>query len=95
MSNCTIVQEDGSLDRPLLAFGKHTMNRCTVIDKVGMKSSFRLKYGVKEYRIEAKDSDVRLENDNVVTKGLSLTGGKLSGVRETEFQGKQTKTAFK
>lgn len=95
MNNCTVVQTDEALERPLLPFGKHTMNRCTVIDKVGMKSSFRLKYGVKEYRIEAKDSDLRLENDNVVTKGLSLTGGKMSGVKAAEFQGQQTKTVFK
>ena len=95
MNNCTIVQEDDSLDRPLLVFGKHIMNRCTIIDKVGMKSSFRMKYGVREYKIEAKDTDLRLQNDNVVTKGLTLTGGELSGVKADEFQGKQTKTVFK
>ena len=95
MDNCKIVQEDTSIARPLVSFGSHTMKRCTVVDKVGITSAARRKYGVKEYRIEAKDSDVRLENDNVVTKGLSLTGGKLSGVKAAEFQGQQTKTVFK
>ena len=95
LDNCKIVQEDDSIARPLISFGTHTMNRCTVIDKVGITSSARRKYGVKEYRIEAKDSDIRLEGDTVVTKGLALTGGKISGVKAAEFQGKQTKTVFK
>ena len=71
------------------------MNGCTVVDNVGIPSSTRRKYGVKEYRIIAKDSDIRLDNDNLVTKGLSLIGGKLIGVGAIEFQGQQTKTVFK
>lgn len=95
MNNCVIVQEDESVSRPLLFFGTHKMNKCKVVDKVGISSSSGLLYGVKGYKIEAKDSEIKLDNDNNVTKGLSLKGGSLSGVKVGEFQGRQEKTDFK
>ena len=95
MNNCKIVQEDESVARPLLFFGTHTLNNCIVVDKVGISPSISRKYGVKGYRIEANNSDIRLESDQVITKGLSLKGGSLSGVRAGVFQGKQEKTVFK
>lgn len=95
MNNCRIVQENVSVERPLLSFGTHTMNRCTVIDKVGITSSARRKYGVKEYRIEAVNSDFNLENEPSVTKGLQLRGGNVSGVRVGAFLGTHEKTSFK
>lgn len=93
--NCIIVQEDESVARPLLSFGTHTMNKCTVIDKVGITSSARRKYGVKEYKIEATDTDFKLENEPSVTKGLILRGGSVSGVKAGAFQGAHEKTSFK
>ena len=95
MNNCKIVQEDESVARPLLFFGTHTLNNCIVVDKVGISPSISQKYGVKGYRIEANNSDVRLESGQVITKGLSLKGGSLSGVKAGVFQGKQEKTVFK
>lgn len=95
MTNCKIMQEDESVERPLLSFGTHTMDRCTVIDKVGITSSARRKYGVKEYRIEAVNSEFNLENESNVTKGLKLRGGSVSGVRAGAFQGAHEKTSFK
>lgn len=95
MNNCKIVQEDESVARPLLFFGTHTLNNCTVIDKVGISSSSSRKYGVNEYRIEAHNSDFKLESEHKVTKGLSLKGGSLSGIRAAAFQGKQERTVFK
>lgn len=95
MNNCRIVQEDASVERPLLSFGTHTMDRCTVIDKVGITSSARRKYGVKEYRIEAVNSEFNLENEPNVTKGLQLKGGSVTGVRASAFQGAHEKTSFK
>lgn len=95
MTSCTIVQEDTSVARPLLSFGTHTMNRCTVIDKVGITSAARRKYGVKEYKIEAVNSGFRLENEPKVSKGLKLRGGSVSGVRAGAFQAEQEKTTFR
>ena len=95
LNNCKIVQEDRALARPLLLFGTHTMNKCSVLDKVGITPISMRQYGVKEYRIEARSSDFKLENDNPTTKGLLLTGGSLSGVKKESFQGKQVNTSFK
>lgn len=95
MTNCRIVQEDKSVLRPLLAFGTHTMNRCTIIDKVGITAYSRIQYGVKEYRIEATDSSIELDNEPNVSKGLRLRGGSVSGVKAGAFQGEQEKTIFK
>lgn len=95
LTNCKIVQEDESVARPFLSFGTHTMNRCTVIDKVGITDSARRKYGVKEYKIEATNTDFRIENTPNVTKGLILRGGTVSGVKAGAFQGVQERTSFK
>lgn len=95
MTNCKIVQKDESVPRPLLSFGTHTMNRCTIIDKVGITASSRRQYGVKEYRIEATDSSFELDNEPNVSKGLMLLGGSVSGVKASAFQGVQEKTIFK
>lgn len=95
MDNCRVVQEDLSVMRPFLAFGNHIMSRCTVIDKVGITDVARRKYGVKEYRIEAEDTEIQLDSPKRITKGLSLKGGRVIGVEADIFQGIQEKTSFK
>ena len=95
MNNCKIVQEDETIARPILFFGTHTMSNCTVIDKVGISPSSARKYGVKGYRIDARNSDFKLENAYPTTKGLSLKGGSLSGVKKESFKGTQEKTRFR
>lgn len=95
LDRCIIVQDEESLERPFLLFGAHRLNKCNVIDRVGITSATIRNYGIKEYKIEASDSDIILENDENVTKGLSLKGGTLSGVIMEKFQGTQEKTVFK
>ena len=94
MDRCKIVQEDETVVRPLVSFGNHSMNQCVVIDKVGITSFAQRQYGVKEYRIEARDSEFQIDNPRNITKGLSLKRGKLLGVKAQEFQGKQQNTDF-
>lgn len=95
MVRCKIIQEDASVARPLLAFGTHTLSKCSVIDKVGITSAASRKYGVKEYRISADNTDIQLSGDNKVTRGLSLKGGRIEGVRAVDFGGEQVNTVFK
>ncbi len=71
------------------------MKTCTVTDKVGITPAATRKYGVKEYRIEAENTEFLLDNPKRVTRGLSLRGGRLKGVKAAEFQGAQEKTEFK
>ena len=95
MNNCKIVQEDESLLHPLLAFGTHTMNNCIIIDKVGITPYSTRQYGVRGYRINANNSEIQLDNPTLLTKGLYLKGCKLTGVKATEFQGKQEDAIFR
>ena len=95
LNNCKIIQEDKTLACPLLSFGTHTMNKCSVVDKVGITPFSMRQYGVRGYRIVAKSSDFKLENDNPTTEGLSLTGGSLAGVKKESFKGTQEKTRFR
>ena len=95
LEKCKVVQEDASVARPFLSFGNHKMVGCTVTDKVGITDAARRKYGVKEYRIEAENTKFQIDNAKRVTKGLSLKGGSLSGIKTAEFQGKHEMTDFK
>ena len=71
------------------------MSSCKVIDKVGITDVASRKYGVKNYRIEAVNTEIQLDNPKRITKGLSLKGGRILGVKVDDFQGKQEKTSFK
>ena len=88
-----LVQNDKSLDTPLLQFGDNTFEKSTIEDKADYSVQLK-KHNVRSLKVNAKNSVIHIE-ENAITTGMSLFSCTITGVSKDVFAGESTKTKYK
>ena len=93
LRNSSLVQNDETMQTPLLQFGDNTFVKTTIEENADFSEQMR-KHNIKSLKVIATNSELRLRSRNAVTYGISLSSCTVTGIKESEFAGETKNTKY-